>query len=248
MTLPKDAVKIKSKRGLYIGLGATALALTGGYFVFIYKDKNGKTLWKKWTGKADEEKPIEKVDEPTDAPPVGVKWVAESSNPFPLKKGMYGGYTKNLQKALGLNDDGKFGSGTEAKVKAKWGKITVDRDDYNSVVNPTASGGGSNFQTLLKEFKGHGTNDKDGVRFPAQGANKNYIFKFWTNGRMGVTPKDVQKWKMGTYIEGGKKIYMDGGYTYSKGGAILNMVDIVKWMDAGAKPPISSQVPYWANK
>jgi hypothetical protein len=161
---------------------------------------------------------------------------------------MYGGYTKNLQKALGLKDDGKFGSGTEAKVKAKWNKITVDRADYDSVVNPTAQGGGSNFKTLVAELKGAGINDKDGVRAIMQGANKNYTFKFWTNGRMGVTPQGAQKWKMGTYIDGGKKIYIDKANTYTRNSALMNMVSIVKWMDAGAPAPTSSEIPYWANK
>lgn len=248
ITLPAQAQpKKKIKTGTVIALAGGTVALVGGYFVFFYKDSDGNTLWQKWTG-ASGDKAIDKVDAPTEAPPAGVQWVAESANPFPLKKGSWGGYTKNLQKALGLKDDGKFGSGTEAKVKAKWNKTTVDKADYDSLVNPTASGGGSNFQSLVKEFQGHGKNDKDGVRFPMQGANKTYTFKFWTNGRMGVTPNDVQKWKMGTYIDGGKKIYMDGGDTYAKGSALTNMAYVVKWMDAGAKPSISSEIPYWANK
>lgn len=249
MTLPAGA-KPKSKKGAVVAAVGGALTLVGGYFVFFYKDKNGNTLWKKWTGKADEENPIEKVDTPTDAPPAGVAWVAENpSNPFPLKKGMFGGYTKNLQKALGLKDDGKFGSGTEAKVKAKWGKVTVDKANYDSVVNPKASGGGSNFSNLVAALGAAGRNDKDGVWTILQGQNKNYTFKFWTNGRMGVKPVNTQNWKMGSYADGGKKMFIDKGGEFSRTQyPTLNMVDIVKWMDAGAKPSISSEVPYWANK
>jgi hypothetical protein len=252
MTLPAEALpKKKIKTGTVVAIAGGTVVLVGGFFVFVYKDKDGNTLWQKWTNKdsSSGDKAIEDVATPTDAPPAGVKWVAEnSSNPFPLKKGMFGGYTKNLQKALGLKADGKFGSGTEAKVKSKWNKTTVDRADYNSLVNPVASGGGSNFSSLIQSLGTAGKNDKDGVVVIMQGANKNYMFKFWaSNGRMGVSPQQNQKWKMGTYVDGGKKIYMDGVGTYSRSSAILNMADIVKYMDGGA-PPMSSEVPYWANK
>ena len=130
-TFPVAGAK-KKKRGLVFVVGG-ALALIGGYFVFFYKDKDGNTLWNKWTGRVEEEGEIPAVEKPSEAPPAGTTWRPES---FPLAKGMYGGHIKLLQKKLGISADGKFGSGTEKAVKAKFGKTIVEITDYNNFVSP----------------------------------------------------------------------------------------------------------------
>src|SRR3972149_3647280 len=94
----------------YAGWIIGGLVLVGGAIVvFVVKDKNRLTLWQKWTSKIGDagDKEIEDIEKPIEVPPVGTsKWVEESTNPFPLKKGMFGGYTKNLQIALGIPADG----------------------------------------------------------------------------------------------------------------------------------------------
>jgi len=231
MTLPKDAVKVKSKRGLYIALGATAFVLTGGYFVFIYKDKDGKTYWKKWTGKDDVED-IPVVDEPKEASPTGTKWISEESlgaNPFPLKKGMFGGRIKLLQQKFGIKpDDGKFGKDTENAVVKKFGVPTVSQAAYNSVVNPTTTAGGLNFIELKKALPS-AQNTSDGIGMWITGQNKKFGFRFYAaNGRFSVESSG-KILKKGTYSEGGKRMKLDGDWTaYTESSALGNMKKIVE--------------------
>jgi hypothetical protein len=232
MTLPVQSQPKKIRTGTIAAIVSGVAALIGGYFVFLYKDKENKTLWQKWTS-GDEDKRVEDIVDPSEAPPSGIsKWTAET---FPLKKGMFGGQVKNLQTALGIGDDGKFGSGTESKVMAKFGSPSVTKAQYDSLVNPKASGGGSNFSLLTKAIGNISKNTKDGLDATIQGANTNYVFRFYTNGRLFIY-KGSKELHRGSYSDGGKRIIIDKGRTFSGGGASVNITDIVKWIDAGSKP------------
>lgn len=91
---------------------------------FYFKGKNANDAPKTKTPK-----PIKK---PTTPPPPGVpKWVPEK---FPLNVGMYGAYIQQLQAALGITQDGKFGT-TETKpaVLAKGYNVPLSEADYNKL-------------------------------------------------------------------------------------------------------------------
>lgn len=211
MTLPTGATpKKKIKTGAVLGIIAGAFALAGGFFVFVYKDRDGNTLWKKLTSKTDGGK-LEDIAEPTEAPPTGItKWTAES---FPLKRGMFGGQIKLLQQKIGAGNDGKFGAGTEAKVIAKFGSPTVSRAQYDSVINPAATGGGTNFNSVKKALMGVSKNISGGIRYPAMGKNDSYLVDFYTNGRVVFNNKSGKVIAKGAYYKGGKTIKLDDGYS-----------------------------------
>lgn len=89
-----------------------------------------------------------KVEDPratnTPPPPPYTQWTSDST--FPIRKGSWGPKVKALQSALGVTDDGKFGSQTEAALYAKTQKKEVSTQaEYDSIVNPSTSGsvGGS---------------------------------------------------------------------------------------------------------
>lgn len=207
--LPPQPKKIK--KGTIIAMVSAAAALTGGFFVFVYKGKDGITLFQKWTSGGGGEEKIENIAEPVEAPPVGApKWIAES---FPLRKGMFGGQIKILQKKIGAGSDGRFGSGTESKVMAKFGTATVSRAQYDSVVNPAATGGGSNFASVKKELSGIAKNIPGGIRYAVMGKNNSYLVDFYTNNRVMFNDKNGKAIKKGTYSKGGKVITLDDGFT-----------------------------------
>lgn len=232
MTLPAQPKKIK--KGTVIALAGGAVALIGGYFVFLYKDNDGNTFWQKWTA-ASADKPIEKVDEPTEATPAGSgtsRWIAES---FPLRKGMFGGHIKNLQRALKIGDDGKFGTGTENAVKAKLNKTTVEKPDYDKIVNPSATGGGSNFERIKKALGSASQNISGGIRYAGRGQNRNYTISFYTNGRMNINDAaSGLLYKKGAYYDGGKKIKLDDGFTVTQNNAQFAIYAIIEHIEGNA--------------
>lgn len=223
MEQPISVPNKKSYAGYIIG----GILLAGGIvFTFVLKGKDGFTLFQRLKNSIGE-KPIPDVAIPVEAPPAGTSsWINES---FPLRKGMFGGQIKNLQQALGIGADGKFGAGTESAIKAKFNTITVTKAQYDSLVNPSAVGGGSNFQRVKNILIAHGgVNQSDGITKTLQGQNAWYKFYFYTNGRMGVTLLNNNQWKMGRYSDGGSKIVMDSGKTYQSGNLTSNMLAIIK--------------------
>lgn len=164
-------------------------------------------------------------NEPVPAGSPTPKWVPES---FPLNVGMYGTKIKTLQQKLGISDDGKFGTQTKSAVIAKGKQVPLSEADYNSIVNPTATGGGSNFQLLKQALAGGSTNFSGGISYLISGQNKNYRFDFYTNGRFFVnTAGTNDAIKRGTYSNGGKKMVIDGGNTYENTLAVNNISAIV---------------------
>lgn len=71
-----------------------------------------------------------KITKPSSASPSKTDWIPES---FPLNVGMYGPYTQQLQAALGINQDGEFGTDTKAAVIAKGYNLPLSQDDYNTL-------------------------------------------------------------------------------------------------------------------
>jgi len=118
-------MEAKTKKTIILlGIGAVAVTLS-------------ILAWKKYGGEP-KPKQVDPIPPPpaTEPTPVGSsssKWIPET---FPLKKGMFGGHIKNLQEALGIGADGKFGSGTEGKVMDKFKKNSVTEAEYDVLVNP----------------------------------------------------------------------------------------------------------------
>lgn len=157
------------------------------------------------------------------------KWVAES---FPLNVGMFGTKTKKLQTALGIPADGKFGTQTKTSVIAKGKTVPLSQSDYDLIVTPPATGGGSNFQQLKTTLAGGAQNFSGGIYYLMQGINKNYRFDFYTNGRFVFYETGATVFQeKGSYYNGGKQMKVDSGNNYD-GTAISNMTGIVK--DYGA--------------
>lgn len=161
------------------------------------------------------------------------KWVPET---FPLNIGMFGPKIKSLQKALGFQNtnknapnyqDGRFGSvETRPAVIAKGYAVPLSLSDYNAIVNPAASGGGTNFQSVKTGLGTAGQNFSGGVIGYASGPNQVYSFQFYTNGRVFIyNPQKVEQAK-GTYTDGGKTIALDGGGSYTSNTVTLNMQKI----------------------
>jgi len=151
------------------------------------------------------------------------KWIPEA---FPLNVGMYGSKIKALQKALGISQDGRFGQQTSGAIILKGKTVPLSETDYNAIVNPAATGGGSNFQELKNTLKGS-QNFSGGIIYAVPGQNTNYAFNFYTNGRFFVnTLGKNDNLLKGTYYNGGRKMIIDGGKTY-EGTPYTNMQNIV---------------------
>jgi peptidoglycan hydrolase-like protein with peptidoglycan-binding domain len=85
----------------YVVIGVPLLI--GGFFLYKYFSKP------KGDKKEDVIEPIPTSSTTTNA--------YTQKNNLPFKKGDKSGYVKAIQRALGITQDGKFGSDTEAKVK-----------------------------------------------------------------------------------------------------------------------------------
>jgi peptidoglycan hydrolase-like protein with peptidoglycan-binding domain len=157
---------------------AIGLAI-GGYFWWKKKQEPGE---------AEEE-----IPEPIEPPPAGTSaWKDES---FPLSKGMFGGKIKLVQQKLGLTADGKFGPGTEAAVKAKLGKATVDKADYDKLVpSMAASTGVKPGDHITSSSEGAWVYDK----------NKNPISRIAKGTRLGIVALIDQSRNMYGYKLSGK--------------------------------------------
>lgn len=156
------------------------------------------------------------------------QWVPES---FPLNLSMYGSKIKALQGKFGFtgNDlDGQLGPQTQAAIIATGKAFPLSLSDYNLIMNPPASGGGSNFQDLKNSLAGGSTNFSGGISYPVPGQNKNYRFDFYTNGRFFVNTLNANDQVLkGTYYNGGNKMVIDAGATYSMN-VFSNMTNIIK--------------------
>lgn len=158
-------------------------------------------------------------------------WVSDST--FPIKKGSWGPKVAALQTAIGVGSDGKFGSDTEKNLIAKTGKAEVSNaSDYDKIINPPTTAGGSNFQQLKDALKGASQNFKDGILYVVQGQNKLYQFDFYaSNGRFFVSEKGKNvALKKGTYSNGGKTMKIDGGPQYNLS-PIQNMQNIINYVE-----------------
>lgn len=151
------------------------------------------------------------------------KWVAETP---PYNIGQFGPKIKALQKALGFSvadQDGKFGPQTASAVIAKGKPVPLPESDYQAIVNPAASGGGTNFQQVKTGLGTAGQNFSGGVFGYASGPNQVYSFYFYTNGRVFIyNPQQVEQAR-GTYTNGGKTIALDGGDSFTSNTVTLNM-------------------------
>jgi len=75
------------------------------------------------------------VDKPQGSVPQGsltTEWIPEM---FPLNIGMYGPKIKELQKALKINVDGEFGTGTQTAVINKGYNLPITEDSYNEITS-----------------------------------------------------------------------------------------------------------------
>lgn len=154
------------------------------------------------------------------------KWVPEA---FPLTLGMYGNKIKALQAALGFTtaqQDGKLGPMTQSALAAKGKALPLSQTDYNNIVNPPATGGGTNFQTVKTALGSAGQNFSGGITGYFSGPNQVYSFDFYTNGRVIIYNSQKKEVARGTYSDGGKKIAIDGGKTYNANSVTLNMQQI----------------------
>lgn len=231
-------MKLEKKHYTYIFWGiATLILLGGGFFVWwnYFKDncdpanpgytKKGK-ISDKCFGKAEDPNTI------TTPPPLGCIWT--SDNTFPLKKCMLGNKIKALQTALGFTGekvDGKFGTtDTLPAVQNKFGgRSEVTQAEYEALINPPASGGGSNYANLKKALAGGAKDFSGGIYYLMQGQNFNYRFEFYTNGRFVFSRVGGSGYiKKGNYKDGGKEMIVDAGESYEEGTVILNMQEIVK--------------------
>lgn len=207
----------KSRTGLFIiiAVGLIILGVVVWYFFLRGSgcDPNRNGYDKK--GKYD---PKCKVDDPkttnTPAPTGSSGWVSDSS--FPIKKGSWGPKVKALQSAIGAKDDGKFGPLTEAALKAKTGKTEVaTQAEYDAIVSPQPTGGGTNFEQLKKNLVGNFKTLADGISTDVSGTNKKYRFVFYTNGRFSMAEIGATQYlQKGTYLNGGTEMDVDGGNSY----------------------------------
>lgn len=214
---------------IFVTLAVLIAVLLVWYFFFRDEcdpNRNGYTKKGKLSDKC-------KVDDPTKTntpPPSGTQWIPDSS--FPLKKGMWGSKVKAVQKALGISDDGKFGPQTEAAIYARFKENTVSEPNYNSLINPAATGGGSNYSQLKEALKNRSANFSGGIKTIEQGKNQNYQFEFYTNGRVIIFDAQQKEVVRGTYSDGGKKISLDGGKSSQTNAVYLTLADIVKQIEA----------------
>lgn len=152
------------------------------------------------------------------------KWVPES---FPLNVGMFGPKIKNLQKALGISQDGRFGTvETLPALQAKGYNVPLSLTDYDKIVNPPATGGGTNFQAVKNGLGTAGKNFSGGVTGYMAGPNEVYKFDFYTNGRVIVYDSKNNEKARGTYSNGGKTIVSDKGATFNGNSVALTMQQI----------------------
>lgn len=86
---------------------------------------------------ANKNAPKSKVARPIQKPSVATPPGSPSSNwvdeTFPLNVGMFGPYTQQLQAALGIPQDGKFGDETKAAVLARGVTVPLSKDNYNII-------------------------------------------------------------------------------------------------------------------
>lgn len=151
------------------------------------------------------------------------KWVPEVP---PYNIGMFGPKIKALQKALGFStadQDGKLGPQTASAITAKGKSMPLSETDYNAIVNPAATGGGTNFQQVKSALGSTGTNFSGGVIGPMYGPNELYKFYFYTNGRVFIYDSQAIEKARGTYTEGGKTISIDNGDSYTSAAVGLTM-------------------------
>lgn len=216
------------------GLALLVAVILIWYFFFrddCDPDKKGYTKKGKLSDKC-----FDKAQDPqtiTTPPPAGCKWISDST--FPLKKCMSGNKIKALQTALGFTGvkvDGKFGTtDTLPAVQNKFGgRSEVTQAEYNALINPPATGGGSNYANLKKALGNSAKNFSSGVYVLIQGQNKNYAFDFYAdNGRfmMRESATGSPILYRGTYKDGGKEMIIDNGNAYQQGGVFTNMKKIV---------------------
>lgn len=210
------------QKALWIIGGIAALLGLGAIWFFFFRGKGDcdpNNLGFTKGGKPSDKCKAQKPDAPT---PSGIQWVPESFN---LKRGMWGDRIKIMQQILKISDDGKFWTETEDAVKAKIGKTEVTPEDYEKIVNPSTTSGGTNYALLKKELGTSATNFSGGVRTSVLGKNKRYSFDFYAgNGRFCFYETGQTACiKKGTYTNGGKKMFIDGGKTYELGTVFLNM-------------------------
>lgn len=211
---------------IFVGLGLLIAGLLVWYFFFrddeCDPNRNGYTKKGKPSNKCKAEDPKQSNTPPPAGTPA---WIDD--NTFPLKKGMWGSKVMAVQKALGIIPaDGKFGSGTEAAVFAKFKENTVSKPNYDSLINPAAKGGGMNYENLKKNLTG-AKNFSGGIYVDMPGQNKNYQFYFFAdNGRFSFQEKGkTGSIKKGSYFDGGKKMTIDAGKSY-EGSVYVNMREI----------------------
>lgn len=225
------------QKAFWIIVGLAVIIAGASIWYFFFRDdcdpnkkgytKKGK-ISDKCFGEAQDPKTINTVINP---PPAGCQWTSDDT--FPLKRCMSGNKVKALQTALGITADGKFGNQTEGAVKAKFsGRSEVTQPEYNALINPPATGGGSNFSNLKKDLGDKALDFSGGVYVDnVLGKNDTYKFNFFTNGRFFIYKQgDTEYWKKGTYSNGGKKMVIDiadGGGGYEKGNVWLNMKEIM---------------------
>lgn len=167
--------------------------------------------------------------------PSGSQWVPDTS--FPLKRGSWGERVKAVQKALGFTasqQDGKFGPMTENAVKAKLGTVDVSAAQYEQLINPAATGGGTNFAQVKQAFAGRSNNFSGGITTAELGKNTSYFIDYYTNGRVIINDSNKRPIKRGTYSNGGEKIVIDsadGGYSSTTSNAKATLTDIIRQIE-----------------
>lgn len=152
--------------------------------------------------------------------PPNSQWVSDAN--FPIKRWSWGPKVLALQKALGVGQDGRFGSVTEAALQKKTGKTQISTQaEYNAIVSPAPpqATGGTNFEQLKKNLGSKATPIVDfggGLKSTVSGKNKKYDFLFFAgNGRFFVREANIPgELAKGTYVDGGSEMYVDGGDSY----------------------------------
>lgn len=155
------------------------------------------------------------------------RWVPEKP---PYALGMFGPNIAKVQKAFGFSEidqDGRLGTDTRDAIVAKNYSFPLSEPDYKKIVNPPSSGGGSNFANLKKAL-GSGSavqNFGGGVLVSLDGKNKKYNINFYDNGRFILKELVSQaEIKRGTYVDGGKKLVVDGGKTFTSSNSVYNVM------------------------
>jgi len=227
-------MKLEKKHYQYIFWTVLALLILGGGFAIwwnYFRDncdpanpghtKEGKVS-DKCFGKAEDPKNI------TTTPPAGCQWT--SDNTFPLKKCMSGNKVAALQTALGILADKKFGNDTLGAVQNKFGgRSEVTQAEYNALINPPATGGGSNYNNLKKALGSKAIPYSAGVYVDVQGQNKKYVFSFYPTGKFFFSlPKVQASIAEGTYSDGGKSMKVNGDlFAYTEDTVFKNMARII---------------------